>query len=110
MSTPLKSTFVLAAVLAVSLIPLRAFAEDAWKLPAEKNVLKEGAGKELVVGQCFLCHSTDYIATQPPLTRAQWQATVEKMRGKFGAPVPTNAIPTIVDYLTAGYGEPRPAQ
>lgn len=110
MSTHLKSTILTAAVVAASLFPLRVFAEDAWKLPVEKTVLKDGAGKELVVGQCFLCHSTDYIATQPSLTRAQWQATVEKMRGKFGAPVPTNAIPTIVDYLTAGYGKPMPAK
>jgi hypothetical protein len=99
--------FVLAAGLFCA---AAAVAEDAWKLPPEKTVLKDGAGKELIVGQCLLCHSTDYISTQPPLTRAQWQATVEKMRAKFGAPTPTNAIPTIVDYLTAGYGKPSPAK
>lgn len=85
-------------------------AENAWKLPPEKIVLKEGEGKALVAGQCILCHSTDYISTQPPLTRGQWQATVEKMRAKYGAPVQTNSIPTIVDYLTAGYGKPTPAK
>jgi len=85
-------------------------ADDTWKLPPEKTVLKDGAGKEVVAGQCVLCHSTDYISTQPPLTRGQWQATVEKMRMRYGAPIQTNAMPTIVDYLTAGYGKPSPAK
>src|SRR6185295_502280 len=95
--TPL---LLLAAVVA---LPFTAGADDAWKLPFEKTVLKDGAGKEFVAGQCILCHSADYISTQPPLTRGQWQATVEKMRAKYGAPVPTNAVPTIVDYLAASY-------
>ena len=98
---------LLAAVVAFQ---FPATADDAWKLPPEKTVLKAGAGKELVIGQCMLCHSTDYISTQPPLTRSQWQATVEKMRAKYGAPVQTNSVPTIVDYLTAGYGKASPAK
>ena len=61
---------------------------DAWKLPAEKTVLADGPARPLVVGQCLLCHSADYISTQPRLTRAQWTATLDKMRAKFGAPLP----------------------
>ena len=81
-----------------------AFAADEWKLPVEKPALKQTVGVELVVGNCRLCHSVDYVATQPPLLRAQWMATVEKMRGKFGATIPTNQVPAIVDYLTINYG------
>ena len=84
--------------------PKNAFAADEWKLPVERPVLKQSPGVEQVTGNCLLCHSVDYIATQPPLLRTQWTATVEKMRGKFGATIPTNQGPAIVDYLTANYG------
>lgn len=77
---------------------------DVWKLPPEKTVLRPGAGRELVLGQCVACHSADYITTQPPLDRAAWAASVEKMRAKYGAAVPTNVAPAIADYLAAQYG------
>jgi hypothetical protein len=88
--------------------PAAAGAADDWKLPPEKTVLKEGVGRELVIGQCLLCHSSDYISTQPPLTRAQWQAGIEKMRTKYGAPIATNSAPALLDYLTAAYGKAVP--
>lgn len=81
-----------------------AAADDAWKLPPEKTVLKPGAGRELVLGQCVACHSADYMTTQPPLDRTAWTASVEKMRSKYGAAIPTNVAPAIVDYLAAQYG------
>lgn len=84
------------------------FAADEWKLPVETPALKKSPGVERVVGNCLLCHSTDYVATQPPLSRAQWTATVEKMRGKFGATIPTNQLPDILDYLTGNYGRENP--
>lgn len=81
-----------------------ATAADAWKLPPEKTVLRPGAGRELVLGQCVACHSADYMTSQPPLDRAAWAASVEKMRSKYGAAIPTNVAPAIVDYLAAQYG------
>jgi mono/diheme cytochrome c family protein len=102
-----KPLLLLTAIVA---LPFTTAADDVWKLPLERTVLKDGLGKELVAGQCILCHSTDYISTQPPLTRGQWQATVDKMRAKYGAPVPTNAVPTIVEYLAASYGQPSPVK
>ncbi|HRI15321.1 MAG TPA: cytochrome c [Verrucomicrobiota bacterium] len=90
--------------------PSRAADEGTWTLPTETTALKAGEGRELVVNQCLLCHSADYIATQPPLTRTQWQASVEKMRAKYGAPISTNNVAALVDYLTAAYGKPSPAK
>jgi sulfite dehydrogenase (cytochrome) subunit B len=104
----LAGRLLVAAVAILSASPM--LGADDWKLPPEKTVLKPGVGRELVAGQCLLCHSTDYLSTQPPLTRAQWQATVEKMRARYGAPLQTNMMPTLVDYLTAGYGKPSPAK
>ena len=54
---------------------------------------------------CGLCHSFDYIATQPRLGRTGWTASVEKMRAKYGAPIPTNEIPALVQYLVKHHGK-----
>lgn len=86
------------------------FAADAWKLPEGQPAFRAGPNADLVTNNCLLCHSADYVATQPPLTRAQWQAGVEKMRGKFGAPIKTNDMPALVDYLTKNYGKENPAK
>lgn len=89
------------------LFPMALGAVDTWVLPTENMTLKPGGGREVVLGQCLVCHSVDYITTQPPLSRAEWQASVEKMRAKYGAAVPTNALPVLVDYLARNYGRPE---
>ena len=75
-----------------------------WQLPKETAKFKPGRGSELATSNCLLCHSADYVATQPQLTRTAWKAAVEKMRLKYGAPIATNKVEEIVDYLTATYG------
>lgn len=81
------------------------FAADAtFTLPRETATLKPGPGAELVTAQCLLCHSADYISTQPRLSRAQWQTGVTKMQQKYGAPIQTNSVEQIVDYLVKNYG------
>lgn len=83
---------------------------SGWNLPTEPFTLKEAPGVSLVRANCLLCHSTEYISTQPSLRAAQWQAEVLKMKGKFGAPISTNDIPGLVDYLVRVYGIPdKPA-
>lgn len=85
--------------------PRNPYAADDWTLPTSQPSLAPGAGAGLVIANCAQCHSLDYITTQPPLTRAQWTAGVEKMRLRFGAPTPTNLVPSLVDYLTSAYGK-----
>ena len=80
--------------------------EQRFKLPPETARLKSGPGVELAGANCLLCHSADYISTQPRLERAGWQSEVVKMREKFGAPIATNRVDALVDYLTANYGKP----
>ena len=86
------------------------YAADEWKLPPETADWKVAPGVEDMKNNCQLCHSTEYIATQPALTRAQWTAGVEKMRGKFGAVIATNKVPAIVNYLGANYGRENPTK
>jgi hypothetical protein len=80
-------------------------------LPAETGVYKNAPGVELAQANCMMCHSTEYVSTQPPMPRKYWEATVKKMKEKFGAPTPDAQAAAIVDYLTAAYGVPdKPAK
>ncbi len=62
---------------------------------------------QLVQIYCVGCHSTAYIAMQPQLSRATWEAEVKKMRGTFGAVIPDPVATRIVTYLSAYYGSNR---
>jgi len=62
-------------------------------------------GYQLVRQNCLICHSAQYVQTQPPTSaRAYWEATVVKMKKAFGAPFPEEDIPSMVDYLVKTYG------
>jgi hypothetical protein len=80
-------------------------AADEWSLPPEKPQFKAGKGAELVQANCLICHSSEYITTQPAFTRDQWKASVTKMQQKFGAPIPPEHIEPLADYLAANYGK-----
>lgn len=99
--------FILASLLiALSIV---AAAEDSIvsiSLPAETAVYREAPGVDLVKGNCVTCHSADYVNSQPPMPRKFWEASVKKMKEKFGAPIPDNIAPMLADYLTAAYGVP----
>lgn len=88
-------------------------APSAWPepvkivLPAETATLKPGPGAELAVASCLLCHSAEYISTQPVMPRAFWKASVDKMRVKFGAPITDEQMERLADYLVLAYGAPE---
>jgi hypothetical protein len=68
--------------------------------------LKEGAGRELVVASCAMCHSVDYVPMNSVfLDRKGWEAEVAKMIKAYGAPVAPEDAPKIVDYLVEHYGK-----
>src|SRR6187551_2609267 len=97
---------LLASLMAATFI---ANAADEWKLPPEKPQLKSAKGAELAQANCLICHSSEYITTQPAFTRDQWKASVTKMQQKFGAPVTPESMEPLLDYLTANYGK-QPAR
>ena len=76
-------------------------------LPADDLDFPAGAGVEAVRANCTSCHSPAMILTQPALTPAQWQATLEKMQKAYHAPVDPKAVPAILTYLSGL--EPPPA-
>ena len=73
-------------------------------LPPETNVFKPAPGVELANGQCLVCHSVEYVVTQPPSPRAFWATSVKKMREKYGAAVAEEQVEPLLDYLTKHYG------
>jgi mono/diheme cytochrome c family protein len=76
-------------------------------LPPETAGFKPGAGAELATGQCLVCHSAQYVSTQPVLPRAFWKASVEKMQKKYGAPIADDQVATLVEYLVHTYGNEK---
>ncbi len=99
------------AIIILILLALTGFVYAAPKesvhsieIPLIKTELKSGAGKEVTEKFCIICHSLDYITTQPKFTKAQWSAVVNKMIKVMGAPIPEGDAKIIEDYLAIQYG------
>jgi hypothetical protein len=78
-------------------------------LPGQTATLKPGPGADLANGLCLICHSAEYITTQPsdkPL--GFWKAEVEKMKKVYGAPIPDEQVQALATYLTRSYGSENP--
>lgn len=93
-----------AFVLCTLLLTTSRAADRGWKLPGESASFAPGPGMELAFGLCVLCHSADYISTQPPMNRVAWTATVTKMKEKYGAPISPEQLEPLVNYLVKTYG------
>ena len=97
------------AVLGLVLVIGRMIAgEVKITLPPETNHFKPGPGSEIAATQCVICHSADYISTQPPMPRAFWKAGVQKMQKVYGAPLPDAQVEPLVEYLVKHYGDEKP--
>jgi hypothetical protein len=75
-------------------------------LPPPDVTFPGGDEAEPARRHCLVCHSSDYVFTQPKLTRKQWTAEVTKMVKVYGAVVPDADATAIVDYLVAQNGKP----
>ena len=74
-----------------------------YKAPEETATLPPGPNVKVAEEYCGVCHSYDYILTQPRgagFGREYWQASVTKMIKVFGAPIKENDANAIVDYLS----------
>jgi cytochrome c5 len=93
------------SALDAGIVGLMLAATCAGALAAEDVRLKDGSGRDIVLGSCSACHSTDYIPMNSPfMKRAAWEATVNKMIKVMGASIRPEDVPVIVDYLTRNYG------
>jgi len=80
--------------------------EISIKLPLDNpaSQVKQGSGDDTLRRNCTICHSTDYIVTQPHLDAMHWQAEVQKMINVYGAHINESDAKVIADYLAKNYG------
>ncbi|MGE8637028.1 MAG: sulfite:cytochrome C oxidoreductase subunit B [Achromobacter sp.] len=99
--------------LAIALASMSACASAAAldiQLPPETATLHPGTGAGAQsAALCLMCHSVDYLSSQPPMPLGFWDAEVKKMVGTYGAPIPAEQVPLIVQYLNEAYPPPQPA-
>lgn len=87
-------------------LPREGAVYEVAEFPPRPPELRVGTEDDsnLVGVYCVGCHSPAYIAGQPPLTRAGWEAEVNKMRTAYGAAIPDPVATRIATYLHAYYG------
>ena len=67
--------------------------------PDPGRLFPGGDKANAINNNCLACHSAGMVLTQPRLSRAEWEAEVNKMRNIYKAPVDASDVPTIIDYL-----------
>lgn len=93
-------------VIPAAMQPMLAAAPLPYEAPPETTELKPAPGIDTAKVYCGICHSVDYIVTQPrgpDFGENFWQAEVTKMIKTFGAPIPEADAMIIVDYLANAY-------
>ena len=73
-------------------------------LPTSDLMFPGGAAADAINNNCIACHSAGMVLTQPALSRADWQAEVNKMRTIYKAPIEEADVAPIVDYLAKTKG------
>jgi hypothetical protein len=63
-----------------------------------------GEGSDPINNNCLACHSASMVLNQPALSKAAWQAVVDKMIHVYKAPVADEDVAGIVDYLARTKG------
>lgn len=91
-----------AAALAAS--PAPDFKSVKVDLPFGDRVFPDGPHVDAISNNCLACHSAGMVLVQPPMSRKDWTAEVEKMRAVYKAPVAENDVSAIIDYLVATKG------
>ena len=70
-------------------------------LPDSDRMFPAGPGADAINNNCLACHSADMVLNQPALSKQSWAAEVNKMINNYKAPVASEDVGTIVEYLTA---------
>ena len=78
--------------------PVQRWAKVSVELPVSEASFPPGDGAE-ITGQCLICHSAGMVLRQPPLTKDEWTAEINKMRTAFGAPLPAGQVEALARYL-----------
>jgi hypothetical protein len=76
--------------------------------PVHAQDLPDGAGKDLVMKVCTVCHELTRI-TSKKWTKEQWNDTVDKMAAR-GAKASDEEFETIVTYLAKYFSPDQPGE
>ena len=87
--------------------PVPRWAKVSVELPVSKAMFPPGDGVE-ITPQCLICHSAGMVLRQPPLTKDEWTAEINKMRNAFGAPLPSGQVEALARYLYRINGRKSP--
>ena len=68
-------------------------------LPPDPISFQQGSGSTIASTYCLICHSAEYIYTQPPHPEERWTEIIKKMKHVFGCPIPDEQISTLAQYL-----------
>lgn len=99
-------SIVLALAALAALLGVARAAPRGYALPDPVVQLRPGPepGFSAAQGNCLTCHSSDYIAIQPPRKgRAFWDAEVTKMVKVYRAPISEADAAAIAAYLAEAY-------
>ena len=104
LSLALMTGAVLAPAAGLAATPLQLKSVNV-ELPQSDRMFT-GQGADAVNNNCLACHSAGMVLNQPALTKAAWQAEVNKMIQFYKAPIAAADVTAIVDYLprTKGTG------
>ena len=69
-------------------------------LPDSDRMFPDGPGSDAINNNCLACHSADMVLNQPALSKPAWAAEVSKMINVYKAPVDSEDVGPIVEYLT----------
>src|SRR3954471_10085516 len=69
-------------------------------LPDSDKMFPDGPGADAINNNCLACHSADMVLNQPALSKQAWAAEVNKMINNYKAPVASEDVGQIVEYLT----------
>ena len=79
--------------------PAPALKSVTVSLPVGKEAFPGGGDAAPANANCLTCHSAAMVLTQPPLSKATWEAEVRKMITVYKAPIADADVPAIVAYL-----------
>jgi hypothetical protein len=68
-------------------------------LPDSDRMFTDGPGSDAINNNCLACHSADMVLNQPALSKQAWATEVAKMINAYKAPVASEDVGPIVDYL-----------
>jgi hypothetical protein len=70
-------------------------------LPESDRMFPDGQGSDAINNNCLACHSVEMVLNQPAMSKDAWTSEVKKMINNYKAPIVSEDVGPIVDYLVA---------